>query len=96
MRFFYAFAVASFDQIEYRFHTPLTQRLRAGICPGQRASVGPGERGTRGVDDGRERATAGGYGACSTRRRITQRHLAILRSRLNPNSSNRLSGPVWR
>jgi transcriptional regulator GlxA family with amidase domain len=28
------------------------------------------------------------------RRRITQRHLAILRSRVKPSSSNRFSGPV--
>jgi hypothetical protein len=31
-----------------------------------------------------------------TRRRMTQRHLAILRSRSNPNSANRSSGPVWK
>ncbi len=30
------------------------------------------------------------------RSRITQRHLAILRSRSKPNSSNRLAGPVWK
>jgi hypothetical protein len=37
-----------------------------------------------------------GWGQGRIWRRITQRHLAILRSRLNPNSSNRLSGPVWK
>ena len=37
-----------------------------------------------------------GRGQGRMRRRITQRHFAILRSRLNPNSSNRLSGPVWK
>jgi hypothetical protein len=31
-----------------------------------------------------------------TRRRMTQRHLAILRSRSNPSSVNRSSGPVWK
>src|SRR5215472_1283247 len=30
------------------------------------------------------------------RRRMTQRHLAMRRSRTNPNSSNRVSGPVCR
>jgi hypothetical protein len=32
----------------------------------------------------------------SSRRRITQRHLAIRRSRVKPSSSNKVSGPVWR
>ena len=31
-----------------------------------------------------------------TRRRMTQRHLAICRSRSNPNCAYRSSGPVWR
>ncbi len=56
------------------------------LAPGGRRSVTPADRPLAGLelDHG------------SMRRRITQRHLAILRSRSNPNSSNRFSGPVWR
>ena len=35
-------------------------------------------------------------GQAATVRRITQRHLAIRRSLVKPNSSNRVSGPVCR
>ncbi len=44
----------------------------------------------------RRGGTLRGGGQGRTRRRITQRHLAICRSRSNPSSSNRLSGPVWK
>jgi hypothetical protein len=37
-----------------------------------------------------------GCGQAATVRRITQRHLAIRRSLVKPNSSNRVSGPVCR
>ena len=67
---------------------------------------GDGDQPDRG--HGRRRAPAGelttrtrrlpvqGYVRAGTVVRITQRHLAIRRSRTKPNSSNRLSGPVCR